>query len=390
MELRMTRSGFGGLAPWSRLARRTGWYTGWLLAAAWPVGSLLADEPIPVHARAAKVLLLAHRGASALRPEHTLAAYALAIADGADYVEPDLVSTRDGFLVARHENNITETTDVARHPEFAARRTTKRIDGQSVTGWFTEDFTLAELKTLRARERLPALRGTRYDGQFQIPTFDEIIDFVAAESSTRGRVIGIIPEIKHSTWFRQLGLPMEDKVLRTLQDHAYTRIAPIEIQSFEIGNLKYLHARLRNLPLHVRLLQLLGESGERPGDVLAAGGHLTYAEMERPAGLAGIARYADAIGPATRQIIPLRDDGRLGRPTSLVADAHRAGLDVHVYTFRPENVFLARNFWQGTSPQARSPQGSIAEIRRYLATGIDGFFTDDPALGRVALDEYGH
>lgn len=386
----MTRSRFGGPAASARLARRAGWYACWLLAATWPVGGLLANEPVAVHARAAKVWLLAHRGASALRPEHTLAAYALAIADGADYVEPDLVSTRDGFLVARHENNIAETTDVARHPEFAARRTTKRIDGQSVTGWFTEDFTLAELKTLRARERLPALRGTRYDGQFQIPTFDEIIDFVAAESSTRGRVIGIIPEIKHSTWFRQQGLPMEDKVLRTLQAHAYTRTAPIEIQSFEIGNLKYLHARLRDLPLHVRLLQLLGESGERPGDVLAAGGHLTYAEMERPAGLAEIARYADAIGPATRQIIPLRDDGRLGTPTSLVADAHRAGLDVHVYTFRPENVFLARNFWQGTSPQARSPQGSIAEIRRYLATGIDGFFTDDPALGRVALDEYGY
>ncbi len=357
-----------------------------LLLGLWSGGDLLAAAVPDGQPLASRVLLLAHRGASALRPEHTLAAYAQAIADGADYVEPDLVSSRDGYLLARHENNIAETTDVASHPEFAARRTTRQIDGETVTGWFTEDFTLAELKTLRARERLPALRGTRYDGQFQIPTFDEIIDFVAAESSVRGRVIGIIPEIKHGTYFRQHGLAMEDKVLQTLQAHAYTRTAPIEIQSFEIANLKYLHGKLQGLGLHVRLLQLMARPGDRPGDVLAAGGHLTYADMQTPAGLADIARYADAIGPATRSVIPLRKDGWLDKPTRLVADAHRAGLEVHVYTFRPENVFIARDFWQGSSPMARSPQGSINEMRRYLATGIDAFFTDDPALGRAALD----
>ncbi|MHC1478641.1 glycerophosphodiester phosphodiesterase [Frateuria aurantia] len=344
-------------------------------------GSSLRDEQ-PL---AAKVLVLAHRGASALRPEHTLAAYTQAIVDGADYIEPDLVATRDGYLVARHENNIAETTDVAAHPEFASRHTTKVIDGQQVTGWFTEDFTLAELKTLRARERLPAVRGTHYDGQFQIPTLDEIIDFTAAQSSVLGRPIGLIPEIKHSTYFRKHGLAMEDRLLQILQAHAYTRTAPVEIQSFEVGNLKYLRERLRHSALRVRLLQLLDAPEQQPADVLAAGGSLTYAEMERPQGLAAIARYADAIGPSTRQIIPLRPDGRLGLPTSLVRDAHRAGLEVHVYTFRPENMFMARDFWQGSSSLARSPEGSVSEIRRYLATGIDAFFTDDPALGREAL-----
>lgn len=369
---------FEGCRKHRRAARRAGALCLLALTAARP---LPAAEPPAV----CPVRVLAHRGASALRPEHTLAAYALAIADGADAIEPDLVSTRDGVLVARHENAITETTDVAAHPEFASRRTTKRIDGQVLTGWFAEDFTLAEIKTLRARERLPDLRGRTYDGQFQIPSLDEIIDFLAAQSSIRGRVIGIIPEIKHSTWFRRQGLPMEDRLLQTLQAHAYTRRAPVEIQSFEIGNLRYLRRRLAQLPLHAGLLQLLGEPAEMPGDVRAAGGHLTYAEMERPAGLAAIARYADAVGPPIRAVIPLRADGRLDRPTGLVAQAHRAGLQVHAYTFRPENLFLAREFRQGDAPRARAARGSVAEIRRYLATGIDAFFTDDPALGRQAL-----
>ncbi|MEW5836541.1 MAG: glycerophosphodiester phosphodiesterase [Pseudomonadota bacterium] len=341
-----------------------------------------ATEPALVQ----RVLVIGHRGASALRPEHTLASYARAIADGADFIEPDLVMTRDGVMVARHENEIAGTTDVASHPEFAARRTTKVIDGHRVTGWFTEDFTLAELKTLRARERLPELRGTAYDGQFQVPTLDEIIDFTAAEAAARGRPVGLIPEIKHGTYFRGIGLPMEDKLLATLAVHAYTRTAPVEIQSFEIGNLKYLHDRLGKAHPNIRLLQLIDDPDVHPGDVLAAGGTLTYAQMTTPAGLEAIARYADAIGPDYRAIIPYTADGHMGRPTTLVRDAHAAGLEVHPYTFRPENIFLAKDFRQGSDPNARNAAGMVAALKVYLATGIDAFFTDDPALGRQAVD----
>ena len=335
---------------------------------------------------AAKVLVIAHRGASALRPEHTLASYAKAIADGADYVEPDLVMTRDGVPVARHENEIGGTTDVAGHPEFAARKTTKTIDGHPVTGWFTEDFTLAELKTLRARERLPEYRSTQYDGDFQIPTLDEIIDFVAAESAARERVIGIIPEIKHGTYFQRLGLPMEDRVLAILAAHRYTQHAPVEIQSFEIGNLRYLRGKLGKHHPNIRLLQLLDDAHEQPYDVTAAGGKLSYGQMSTPAGLHQIAAYADAIGPNIRSIIPLEADGSLGAATALVHEAHAAGLQVHPYTFRPENHFQAKNFWQDSDPKTFNAAGSVAEIRAYLAAGIDAFFTDDPALGRKAVD----
>ena len=347
-----------------------------------PVTAVAAEKPLT-----ATVLVIGHRGASALRPEHTLASYAKAIADGADFVEPDLVMTKDGVLVARHENEIGSTTDVASHPEFAARKTGKLIDGAQVTGWFSEDFSLAELKTLRARERLPELRGTRYDGQFQIATLDEVIDLVAAESTARGQVIGIIPEIKHGTYFRKIGLPMEDRLLATLAAHAYTRSAPVEIQSFEVGNLKYLRGKLADgRHGNIRLLQLLGDGEEQPYDVAAAGGKLTYAQMMTPAGLRGIAGYADAIGPNIRAIIPLESSRTLGAPTSLVHDAHAAGLEVHPYTFRPENHFLPPDLWQGTDPRDVNEAGSIAEIRRYLATGIDAFFTDDPAIGRRALE----
>lgn len=335
---------------------------------------------------AAKVLVIGHRGASALRPEHTLASYAKAIADGADYVEPDLVMTKDGVPVARHENEISGTTDVASHPEFASRKTTKTIDGHSVTGWFTEDFTLAELKTLRARERLPEYRSTQYDGDFQVPTFDEIIDFVATEAATHGRVIGIIPEIKHGTYFQKIGLPMEDRVLAIIAAHHYTQRAPVEIQSFEITNLRYLRGKLGKSHPNVRLLQLIDDSHEQPYDVAAAGGKLSYGDMMTPAGLREIASYADAIGPNIRSIIPLKADGTLGTPTSLVHDAHAAGLELHPYTFRPENHFQAKNFWQGSDPKTFSEAGSIAEIRAYLAAGIDAFFTDDPAIGRKAVD----
>ncbi len=346
--------------------------------------------PHPLHANerplAAKTLVIGHRGASALRPEHTLASYAKAIADGADFIEPDLVMTRDGVPVARHENEISGTTDVASHPEFATRKTTKTIDGHAVNGWFTEDFTLAELKTLRARERLPELRSTKYDGQFQSPTLDEIIDFVAAESAARGRTVGIIPEIKHGTYFQKAGLPMEDRVLAILDAHAYTRTAPVEIQSFEIANLRYLRGKLGKDHPNVRLLQLLDDPDQQPYDVVAAGGKLTYADMMKPAGLRDIAGYADAIGPNIRAIIPLNKDGTLGRPTALAHDAHAVKLELHPYTFRPENHFQAKNFWQGSDPKAFNEAGSIAEIRAYLDAGVDAFFTDDPAIGRKAVD----
>lgn len=342
-------------------------------------GPALAEVPI-----APQVKVYAHRGASALRPEHTLAAYAKAIADGADFIEPDLVSTRDGVLVARHENEIGGTTDVAEHPEFADRRTTKTIDGRAITGWFTEDFTLAELKTLRARERLPKLRGTAWDGRFQLVTLDEIIDFVAAEAATRGRLIGLVPEIKHPSYFRSIGLPMEDKVLASLQAHAYTRQAPVEIQSFEAENLRYLRSRIGPRGnAHLRLLQLMSAADEAiPGDPRQR----HYRDLMSPAGLREVAAYADAIGPDFHAIIPWDAQHRLQAPGSLVHDAHAAGLEVHPYTFRPENAFLPVGYRQGEAPATRSEAGMVALVRRYLDTGIDAFFTDDPALGRKALE----
>jgi glycerophosphoryl diester phosphodiesterase len=346
-----------------------------------PAISVLAEKPI-----ARQVLVIAHRGASALRPEHTLAAYARAIADGADFIEPDLVMTRGGAMVSRHENGIGDTTDIAVHPEFAARKTVKTIDGERVSDWFTEDFSLAELKTLRARERLPRLRGTRYDDQYPIVTLEEIIELVAAESAACGRLIGIIPEIKHATYFRALGLPMEDKLLATLDAHDYTRTAPVEVQSFEIGNLKYLRGRLGDRHGNVRLLQLLGDAGQQPADVIAVGGGLDYARMMTPAGLRDIATYADAIGPNLRAIIPLEADGNYATPTPLVHDAHAAGLEVHAYTFRPENSFLPRSLWQGDDPDTINVAGAVTEIRTFLDAGIDAFFTDHPAIGREALD----
>ena len=337
---------------------------------------------------APQVLVIGHRGAPALRPEHTLASYARAVADGADFIEPDLVPSKDGILVARHESDITQTTDVSSRPEFADRRTTRIIDGQEVEGWFTIDFSLLELKTLRARERLPQVRqqNTRYDGLFQIPTFEEIMDFLAAESEMRGRPVGLIPEIKNSTFFASVGLPVEDRFVAALDAHAAMRSLPVEIQSFEIDNLRALRRKLGSDRPNVRLLQLVGPDQLQPADVIAAGGRLTFGDMKMPRGLESIRRYADGIGPATRAIIPLGSDGKLDQTTSLVHDAHQAGLLVHPYTFRPENMFLAVEFRNQARATARNPEGSVQEIRRYIEAGVDGFFTDDPALGRRALD----
>jgi glycerophosphoryl diester phosphodiesterase len=335
-----------------------------------------------------KPLVFAHRGCSALRPEHSLGAYARAIADGADYIEPDLVITKDGVLVIRHENEIGGTTDVARHPEFAGRKTTKTIDGQSLTGWFTEDFTLAELKTLRVIERLGTMRpeSQSYDGQFQILTFEEMIDFAAAESAARGRVIGLVPELKHSTYFSGIGLPLEDRFLATLAAHDYTRRNPVEIQSFEVANLHYLRGKLGR-PANVKLMQLVGDPAMVPSDIAASGGKTSFGDMITPKGLRAMAGYADVVAPNTRMIIPLDSKGALGAPAPIVADAHAAGLLVRTWTFRPENHFLAADFRNGGGDSARNEAGSEAEIRRYIAAGLDGFFTDDPAIGRRAVDK---
>lgn len=338
---------------------------------------------VPMREASPPATVIAHRGASALYPEHTLAAYARAIEDGADAIEPDLVGTRDGFLVARHENQIGDTTDIADHPEFAARKTTRSIDGDKVSGWFTEDFTLEELRTLRARERLPQLRSSAHDGQYPIATLEEIIELAARESERQGRLIGLVPEIKHPSHFAALGLAMEDKLLETLQAHAYTQRAPVTIQSFETGNLRYLRQRIGHDHPTLRLLQLLGPKGQRPFDLALAGKSTTYGDLMTRDGLQQTAAYADAIGPSLA-LLALQAKG--GSRSRLVEEAHAAGLEVVVYTFRPENYFLPRADRNDAPLSARNEEGSVRQMRRYLAAGIDALFTDDPALGRRAVD----
>lgn len=338
-----------------------------------------------------KPLVIGHRGCSALRPEHTLASYAKAIQQGADFVEPDLVSTKDGALIARHENNIAETTNVADHPEFADRRTTKVIDGESLTGWFTEDFTLAEIKTLRAVERLSAMRpeSKSYDGQFQLLTLEEITDFVAAESAARGRTIGLIPEIKHPTYFSSIGLPQEQRFLDRVALSHYLSTAPVIVQSFEVANLKWLRPRI-GAYTKLQLLQLTVPMDISPPDVTAAGGKLTYNQMHTPAGLAEMKTYADWVSPVLQGIIPFGDatgkSGPLGKPSRLVRDARAAGLLVSTWTVRPENRFLPTDFQGPGGDDARQDKACIELMRRYIAAGVDTFFTDDPGLGRVAVD----
>lgn len=331
-------------------------------------------------------LIYAHRGSSALRPEHTLASYAKAIQDGADLIEPDLVITKDGVLVARHESNITDTTDVAAHTEFAGRRTQKVIGGRPYEGWFAEDFTLAELKTLRAVERWKGGRteSHTYDGEFQIVTFEEIIDFAAAESAARGRVIGLAPELKQPTFYSEIGLPVEDRFVDLLGRHRFTSRAPIHVQCFETASLRTLRRRFLRSG-NVQLVQLVVNAAHVPPDIEKAGGRTTYKDMCTPAGLKEMATYADVLAPLNRDVIPLGADDRLTKPTTIVADAHAAGLRVVPWTFVPENRYMAADFRSKDGEDARNFNGSVAEIRRYLPTGIDGFFTDDPAAGRLAL-----
>ncbi|MFP5287992.1 MAG: glycerophosphodiester phosphodiesterase [Thermoanaerobaculia bacterium] len=302
-------------------------------------------------------LIIAHRGASGYRPEHTLAAYELAIEMGADFIEPDLVITKDGVLLARHENEISETTDVAERPDFAERRTTKRVSNADVTGWFTEDFTLAEIKTLRAKERL-YFRDQSWNGQFEVPTFAEVLDLARRKSVETGRIIGVYPETKHPRYFRSIGLPLEEPLVEALHAAGYQgRNAPVYIQSFATGNLKALR-RMTDLPL-IQLLEAAGQPRDDPR---------TYRELASPAGLAEIATYADGIGPNKRLIVPERPDRSLGPATSLVDDAHRAGLLVHPWTFRNDEPFLSPDY-QGEPER---------EYKHFYDLGVDGVFSDFP------------
>ena len=340
-------------------------------------------------------LVLGHRGATGYLPEHTLASYALAIEQGADYIEPDLVATKDGVLIARHEVDITGTTDVAAHPEYAARRTTKTIDGSASTGWFADDFTLAEIKTLRAVQRL-GFRPQQYNGVYQVPTFAEVIALAQSAQRKHGRVVGVYPETKHPTYHQQVGLPLERRVLDVLGRYGWNRAnAPVFIQSFEVANLKQLHRMTR-----VRLVQLIDANDVRldgtidstdygPYDFVATGDGRTYADLVTRAGLAEIATYADGLGPWKRYIV-----GAAGRdldgngvaddvngdgvsndadrtatwPTSLVADAQAAGLFVHAYTWRNEARYLLANY--GDDP--------VQEYLQFYCLGVDGVFSDHP------------
>ncbi|WP_432848775.1 glycerophosphodiester phosphodiesterase [Amycolatopsis sp. CA-161197] len=331
-------------------------------------------------------VIVGHRGAPGYRPEHTLASYELAFRMGVDFVDVDLVPTKDGQLVARHEPEIGGTTDVADHKEFASRKTTKTIDGVSMTGWFTEDFTLAELKTLRAKERIPENRPNNqlYNGRFQIATYQEVIDLTRRLGKELHRTLGTYPEVKHSTYFSSIGNPTEPKLVAFLNRNGLNRAdAPVIIQSFEVANLKELHKQVR-----VPLLQLTEASGA-PADFVAAGDKRTYADIVTPAGLREVAKYAKYLGPDKAQIIPRDASDNLGKPTSLVADAHRVGLKVQPYTFRNENPFLPANLRSSASPTAFG--NVFAEEAAFLKAGVDGFFADQADTALESLHDFlGH
>ncbi|MEU0196957.1 MULTISPECIES: glycerophosphodiester phosphodiesterase family protein [unclassified Streptomyces] len=318
-----------------------------------------ADEPRP-----RGPVVIGHRGAAGWRPEHTAASYTYAVQTGADWIEPDLVPTKDHVLVVRHENEISQTTDVARRPEFADRRTTKTVDGRSVTGWFTEDFTLAELKTLRAVERLPRVRdrNTVFDGREEVMTFQEVVDLARRLSRTYGRTIAVFPETKHPTYFRSIGLPLEPELASAIRRNRLGRRECV-VQSFEPTSLK----RIAAAGLGVPLWQALGTTGG-PYDLPGT----TYEEMATPAGLADIAEYADWIGPDKSSLVG----------TSLVADAHAAGLRIGPYTFRAENQFLPADLRRGTGPNDFGD--AFAEYALYYRMGVDAVVTDFPDLAVMA------
>ena len=332
------------------------------------------NGPALAKPRKPRPIVIGHRGASGERPEHTPMAYRLAIAQGADFIEPDLCITRDGHLVARHENEIGGTTDIGSRAEFAARKATKVIDGQSVTGWFTEDFTLAELKTLRARERLPQLRpaNTAFDGQEAIPTFAEVVAIAKAAG------VGVYPEMKHPRYFASIGLPFEPRMAAALKaEELNSRTAKVFVQCFEVGPLKTLR-RLTRAPL-VQLVDSEGSPADLPD--------VRYADMVTAAGLGAIAAYADGVGPDKSYVVPT-DGERLLPATSLVRDAHIAGLKVHPWTVRAENYFLPKRLQRlPASLRLDAPtfHGDVAAVLKALyEAGVDGVFSDFPGLAVAA------
>jgi len=353
-------------------------------------------------------MVAAHRGASGYLPEETLEAYVKAVELGADYIELDLISTKDGVLVARHDPNLGISTDVAKHPEFAARKRTMSVDGEVQTGWFSSDFTLAEIKTLGAIST-DAQRPQEFNGKFKVPTFQEVIDLAKRLSKETSRTIGIYPETKNPSHFRLLGLPLEDKMLAALTEAGWnSRSAPVILQSFEPGSLKYMRSKGSAL----RMVQLIdgdsvdlktgaitfGVPSDRPYDWTLAGDKRNFDAMVTPAGLAEIKTYADGIGPWKRYIVSVKGklgadgkvvdqngDGKVNdadattlEPTKLIADAHAAGLFVHAFTFRNEGRRLSASY-----------SGDPAkEYLQYYALGLDGLFTDFTDTALAARAEY--
>lgn len=353
-------------------------------------------------------LVVGHRGAAGYRPDHTLEGYKLAIEMGADFIEPDLVATKDGELIARHEPNITGTTDVASRPEFASRKTTRMVDGVAETGWFATDFTLAEIKTLRAIQPL-AERDASYNGKFSIPTLKEVLDLAKSESTRVGRTIGVYPETKHPTYHVNAGLKLEDRLLAVLAGYGYTqKSSPVIIQSFEVSNLKYLRTKTQ-----VRLSQLidgddvalggqvtLAAPFDKPYDFAVAGDKRNFITMLTSAGLAEIKTYADGIGPwkpylISSKAVDANGDGKADDvnkdgvvderdrtmlpATSVLKDAHAAGLVVHPFTFRNEAKRLASDF----------KGDPAAEYKLFFELGVDAVFSDFPdtaVKARAAMD----
>jgi len=322
-------------------------------------------EALEENAKVARPLVIAHRGASGDRPEHTLAAYELAIDQGADFIEPDLVVTKDLQLIARHENELSGTTDVASHEEFEDRRRTKMVEGQRVAGWFSEDFTLDELRTLRSRERVPSSRpaNARFNGLYQVPTFAEIVQLVRAKEAETGRVIGLYPELKHpTTMLEQEGIDMVDLLVAELEKFDLDGAdAPVFIQIFEVSPLQRLN-KLVDTPL-VLLVSVQGGPYDEPG--------MRWADILTPAGLAEVAQYADGIGPWLGHVL----NPATMQPTSLVEDAHAVGLKVHPWTLRKENGFLPAPLQSDAGP---SGEGRYKELwSAAIASGADGFFVDN-------------
>ncbi|WP_431032437.1 glycerophosphodiester phosphodiesterase [Streptomyces sp. P6-2-1] len=340
-------------------------------------GGALRDLP--------EVTVIGHRGTSGYRPEHTFGSYQLALDMGVHIIEQDLVPTKDGHLVCRHENDITQTTDVAQHPEFAARRTTKTVDGAKLTGWFTEDFTLAELKTLRAVERIPENRqhNTLYNGRWEVPTFEEVLQWAEREGRARGRKIWLYVETKHPTYFRGIGLGLEERLARLLRKYGRDSrdSSALILQSFEPTSIQ----RLKKL-VRTPGIVLLSTAGTKPYDFEATGDPRTTDDLVTPAGLRWIASFAEGIGPDLSLVIPRKADGTLGTPTRLVRDAHAKGLRLHPYTVRNENTFLPVDYRIGTDPNAYGDAFRFFEA--YYATGIDGLFSDNGDTALLARESY--